>query len=510
MPPSGQKSNKVIAVYSKSAADSKTGYAINLAAALAMVAETRVAFLDISTSSADIREPLKSNEGLDIGVDALRFERLTRQHLRQIKDRYDFTIIDISADNEELLYEVFFYADSIHFFVDSIRDRLKEGHLFLEDLNKKGWEGVFDRVKVVVNRLNIFDKFSKEEMSWLVRRDIWAVVPEQGILEALIDSKGMPLVLRSQASLYSKAVLRAAKSEAGKLLGLALGSGAAFGLAHVGILKTLEQRDVCVDVLSGSSIGALIASLWGLGFSAEKIERIAKRLKNKLNVMRLVDLTVPISGILAGKRLKRFLRSILGEKTFEDLQIPVKIMVYDLANRETLAIEKGSLVEAVYMSVAVPGIFEPTVQKERMFIDGGVSDPVPVDILLSHGINKIIAVNVLPGPEDIHERNMLLKKRLEEEEKLLQAGSFFTKVRLYIGRFFRKIFTPNIFDVIMTSMQSTEYILAENSCKKAGVVLHPVYADATSIDFHLVKDFIRRGEEEANQHIKEIEELAEK
>ena len=156
-------------------------------------------------------------------------------------------------------------------------------------------------------------------MSWLLRREVWATLPEPGILDTLIDSEGIPLVLKKQDIPYSKAILYIAKSVSGKLLGLALGSGAAFGLAHIGVLRVLEQNHIAIDIVSGSSIGALIASLWGLGFSSDKIEHIAKKLKYKLNLMRLLDFTIPVSGILAGKRLKRFLKSILGEKTFEDL-----------------------------------------------------------------------------------------------------------------------------------------------------------------------------------------------
>ncbi|MFC1509773.1 patatin-like phospholipase family protein, partial [Candidatus Omnitrophota bacterium] len=291
------------------------------------------------------------------------------------------------------------------------------------------------------------------------------------------------------------------------LIGLALGSGAAFGLAHIGVLRVLEKNKIPVDILSGSSIGAFVAAMWGIGLSSEKIERLAQKLTNKINIMKLLDFTVPISGILAGRKMKMFLRSILGEKTFEDLKIPVKIMVYDLANREVFAVEKGTLADAVYMSIAVPGIFKPKVERERVLIDGGVSDPVPVDILLKEGVKKIIAVNVLPGPEEIHERNRLIKGELEKEERLLQDAPVHIRYKLCVKRFFRKIFSPNIFDVIMTSMQAIEYILAEGSCKKASVALRPVLSKASSTDFCFLKEFIERGEEEANQHIKEIEKL---
>ena len=297
------------------------------------------------------------------------------------------------------------------------------------------------------------------------------------------------------------------KSDDKNIIGLALGSGAAFGLAHIGVLHVLERERIPISILSGASIGALVAAMWGIGLAAREIESISEELKRKLNIMRLLDFTFPISGILAGKRLKRFLRSILGDRTFDDLKIPVKIMAYDLANRETITIDKGRLLDAVYKSVAIPGIFQPIMEEGRMIVDGGTLDPVPVDVLFKSGATKVIAVNVLPGPRNIYERNMALKELAKEEKNVLRQGSLDEKICVYLTRFFRKIFTPNIFDVIMTSMQAMEYSIAEISCCKADISLHPVLSDATSTDFHLVKQFVKTGEEETLRYIDKIRAL---
>jgi len=292
------------------------------------------------------------------------------------------------------------------------------------------------------------------------------------------------------------------------IIGLALGSGAAFGLAHIGVLRALEKEKISIGIISGASIGALIAAMWGIGLSSKEIEGISGRLKRKLNIMRLLDFTFPISGILAGRRLKRFLRAILGDRTFEDIKIPVKIIVYDLANRETITVDRGRLLDAVYKSIAVPGIFQPVMEDGKMFVDGGIMDPVPVDALFKSGAAKVIAVNVLPGPRNIYERNMALKEIEKEEENIIRQGSLDEKICIYLTRFFRKIFTPNIFDVIMTSMQAMEYSMAEISCRRADISLHPVLSDAASTDFYLVKNFIKTGEEETLRHIDKIRALS--
>jgi len=494
--------SKVIAIYSTTHREAKTWYAINLAAALAMVTKGKVLFIDIASA-------MEYKISSDVKIEHLKQDRIKERQIESIKKDHLYTVINASGEADESIYRMFTCSDIVHFFVDSTKDDLGASHGFLEDLLEKDLESIHSKTSIIVNRLNIFDKFSKEDMAWLIKRDISAIVPEPGILDTALDSSGTPLVLKSKDTSYSKAILRIAKKESGKLLGLALGSGAAFGLAHIGVLKMLEDRRITIDIVSGSSIGALIAGMHGLGFSAGRIEEIARKLRSKLKIMRLLDFTIPITGILAGKRLKRFLKKIFDEKTFEDLEIPVKIMVYDLANRETLVVEKGLLADAVYMSIAVPGIFKPKIEKERVLIDGGVSDPVPVEILLSQGVKKIIAVNVLPGPRDIHEKNMLLKKRDNEETNLMLTAPFNVRIGLSMVKTLRRIFTPNIFDVIMTTMQSMEYVLGENSCKKADIVLRPVIPYASSTDFHLADDFIKKGEEDARSHAEEILRLTE-
>jgi hypothetical protein len=132
---------------------------------------------------------------------------------------------------------------------------------------------------------------------------------------------------------------------------------------------------------------------------------------------------------------------------------------------------------------------------------------VPVDTLFKNGATKVIAVNVLPGPRNICERNAALKEIEKEEENIIRQGSLDEKICVHLTRFFRKIFTPNIFDVIMTSMQAMEYSIAEINCRRADVSLHPVLSDAASTDFHLVKKFVKTGEEETIRHIDKIRAL---
>jgi len=320
-----------------------------------------------------------------------------------------------------------------------------------------------------------------------------------------MPDSGQSRVAQGDQSLSASFFMEDARNT--NIIGLALGSGAAFGMAHIGVLRVLEKEKIPIGIISGASIGALMAAMWSIGLDSKEIEAISLRLKRKVNIMRLLDFTFPISGILAGRRLRRFLRAILGDTKFEDLKMPVKIIVYDLANRETIVIDKGRLLDAVYKSIAVPGIFQPIIEDGRMYVDGGILDPVPVDVLFNNGAKKVIAVNVLPGPKNICERNVALREVAKEEENVLRHGSWDERACVHLARFFRKVFTPNIFDVIMTSMQAMEYSIAEINCCRADVSLHPVLSNATSIDFHLIRQFVKTGEEEALKYIEKIKAL---
>ncbi|MFH1479231.1 MAG: patatin-like phospholipase family protein [Candidatus Omnitrophota bacterium] len=507
---------KVISIYSPSYEEEKPFYSLNLGACLSDILHKRILLLDMDTSYENILRSLKLEKKISsqeivirsgIGLDFLNLGDLGREELGQLKENYDYILINLPLAPQDLTYHIFSMSDSIHIFISSLKKNLEEGYSLLERLLEHKPDCSNNKLKLVVSRSTTFDALSREEIEWLLRRNVDFFIPELNMMENFIDHDGVPITLKQEVSGYSKKLRYIAKFEADKLVGLALGSGAAFGLAHIGVLKVLEEAELPIDMISGSSMGAVIASLWGLGYRSSEIVRFAEQLKSKLNIMRLLDFTIPISGILAGNRLKSFLKVFLGEKTFEDLKIPVKIMVYDLANRETLSIDKGLLLDAVYKSIAVPGIFKPVIERDRVIIDGGVSEPVPVNVLLGNGVKKIIAVNVLPDPGDMYRRKIIIERNTQAEKGLIEKGPFYKKIFFFIRTYFKKIFDPNIFDVIVTSMQSMEYMLSKDSCSKASVCLSPIVPDSDSIDFHRVKDFIKEGEEEARSHLEEIKSL---
>ena len=178
-------------------------------------------------------------------------------------------------------------------------------------------------------------------------------------------------------------------------VGIALDSGGAMGGAHIGVLEVLAENSIPLDIIVGSSAGAAV----GAFFAAGKLQDFKKLITDLSFVHSLsyyVDPVFPTSGLLAGIRAHKFIQSLVGDVLIEDLPITFIAVATDLLTGETVAIDKGPLADAVMASMAIPGIFRPVVHMGRLLTDGGVSDPLPLDILMTHCPDITIACNLHP------------------------------------------------------------------------------------------------------------------
>jgi len=305
---------------------------------------------------------------------------------------------------------------------------------------------------------------------------------------------------------YSRSVRRIARDLGNTRTGLALGGGAAFGLAHIGVLKVLEREDIPIDMIAGSSMGALIAALWAAGLSSAKIEKIFMEFNNnrRRTYSLLMDFYIHKMSIAKGNKIRKFLEHHIGDMTFKDLKFPLRVVACSITKRQEVVFSEGRLVDAVMASIAIPGVFAPTQLNDDLIIDGGIVEPVPVGTLVKMGIKKIIAVNVLPSPADMVRNYEFKRKAFEEEKKIAQAGNLWDKVRHRIGVRVNKMFFPNILDMIVNSMQSMEYRIAESDCQKADVLISPVAEGVDWFDFFRVEKLIKEGEEEGTRMLSSV------
>ena len=175
--------------------------------------------------------------------------------------------------------------------------------------------------------------------------------------------------------------------------GLALGSGAARGLTHIGVLKAIEEKNIKIDCISGSSIGALIGGAYAMGMSLKEIEKIALKTDWRL-MAKVFSPTLSFSALTNDRYLNEFLHGVFGDKTFDDLKIPLSVVAADIETGKMVVINSGRILKAIRASISIPIIFSPVCYESYHLVDGGLANPTPVDVVRSMGADKIIAVNL--------------------------------------------------------------------------------------------------------------------
>lgn len=201
-------------------------------------------------------------------------------------------------------------------------------------------------------------------------------------------------------------------------IGLALGSGGARGLAHVQVFEVLDALELRPHCIAGASIGAIMGSLYAAGLSAadihDAIDSITKARdeswfealisRELTRWMRFIEPGAARGGMARSDAFIEFLQETAGVSRFEELAIPLKVVATDFWSREMVVFDRGDLWPAVQGSMAVPGLFQPVRYEGRLLVDGGLTNPVPFDLL--EDCDLVIAVDVLgtrtpDGPDDI-------------------------------------------------------------------------------------------------------------
>lgn len=191
--------------------------------------------------------------------------------------------------------------------------------------------------------------------------------------------------LRRQAQPVSSAVVEVPRRPS---IGVALGGGFARGLAHIGILKVLEQENIPIDFLAGTSVGSVIGAAYASGISAKELEEIAA-------IVRFKDFsrwTLSRFGLFSNDKMALFLTRYLRCKTFEELRIPLAVTATDVVTGEPVVFTSGNLVDPVRASCAYPGMFLPVNVNGRLLVDGLLAHGVPAAPLRDMGAERVIAI----------------------------------------------------------------------------------------------------------------------
>ncbi|MFA5031614.1 MAG: patatin-like phospholipase family protein [bacterium] len=291
-----------------------------------------------------------------------------------------------------------------------------------------------------------------------------------------------------------------------KKVGLVLGSGVAKGLAHIGVLKAIDKQKIPIDFIAGTSIGALIGAMYASGISGEEIEEIALNIDIK-KTLALFTPTMSYSGLIDGQRVINFIESIIGRQNIEDLRIPFAAISSNIVTGEEIVITKGSLLNALRASISIPGIFTPVEYNQKLLVDGGLVNPVPVSAVLKMGADIVIAVNVLSAPQ----KNMRSYIRMDDKTKKTPAKKSNSQIiNTRLGNFAaslkpvaqfsnfvkKKTSTPSIFHVLLQTISVTEYEIAnfQLAKHKPDFLITPAVEFVAPLEFFRAKEAILEGE----------------
>jgi len=516
-----------ISIFSSYSQAGKTVYALNMALSLARETHKSVMILDIAPvdrihslprrleiegayrifdlSSGDMDTArvikdfiLKDRFGIDLITlcykpeDELCVKRVTDVLSFLIND-YHYIILDLPSEMNKSIFDILNQSDLIHILTSPEPVDLKRTFNLIRRL-KTDFNFLEDKIKVIINEYKV-SRLTYEEQIGLLNHPIFATLPK---IEFKASDK---MVLDEPDSEYAKAIRRIARRLGDCLVGLALGVGVAYGFCHIGVLKVIEEEKIPIDVISGSSVGALIACLWVTGrTSSEILEIITQEFKEQKYIWGLVDLTFPLFGFIKGNKLYKFLKKYLGNKTFYDVKLPLKIIASDVKRKEPIILEKGLLVDAIMASCTMPGVFMPFKFKQGLLFDGGIINPLPTEPLFKMGVKKIIAVNVTPSREDVLKQYEKIK-----ETEVPGALEFSARRRFFdFGRYFQNKLKTNILDIIFSSIEVMQSEVAQKEAQLADIVLHPDTSGLSWLELHRAREFAKRGEEETRKNLDKI------
>jgi predicted acylesterase/phospholipase RssA len=230
-------------------------------------------------------------------------------------------------------------------------------------------------------------------------------------------------------------VARLARLLTGSAIGLVLGGGGARGFAHLGALRALEEAGVPIDFVGGTSIGAIIAAGPALGLDAgEALEMCRRRFSG------LFDVTLPLVSLLTGRRISDNLEAVLGGTDIEDLVLPYLCVATNLSRAQAVVHQRGSLFRAVRSSISLPGVLPPVSIDGDLYVDGGLLDNLPIEVMAAACGGPVVAIDVSPEED------------LRSDLDLLGAVSGWQVLWQRLNPFARPLEVPYIPSVLMRSV----------------------------------------------------------
>jgi len=264
-------------------------------------------------------------------------------------------------------------------------------------------------------------------------------------------------------------------------VGLALGGGGARGFAHIGVLEVLDREGINIDMIAGTSAGAIVGALYAQGKSGSEIKSLALDIASQ-RLVSLLDPALPKSGFIKGNKIKNLIASFLGGNIkFSNLRIPFACVAADINTGEEVVINRGSVPEAIRASISIPVVFSLVKRDNRYLVDGGLVNPVPASIVKRMGADIVIAVNVVPDIADTVSRDDKGRQKSPKELDMVH--------------------------ILLQYLNITSNSLVKTSLELADVIIEPNTAHIKGNDYHDAQEGILQGELAAQKSVLEIKQM---
>jgi NTE family protein len=300
---------------------------------------------------------------------------------------------------------------------------------------------------------------------------------------------------------------------------LVLGSGGARGLAHIGVIRCLEENQVPIDTIVGTSIGAVIGGAYAAGVTSFALEQLVRSV-DKLKVAGMLMPGWSASGVVRSRRIRRLITGLVGEQRIEDLGIPFRAVATDLITGEEVVFDRGPLVEAILASSAIPGLFQPVIHEGRYLVDGGLCNPLPISVALQLPEAFCIAVNVAPNPDRMR-RRMQQKSRREGVGKRPAMPAWIvdalqTRTRSFpmnrlrksarVSKRLREPYSPSALRVSLQSIAISAHNLIMQQLKgtQPDLLISPPIEDFDMLEFYKGVEIMKCGYTAARSMMPEI------
>ena len=308
-----------------------------------------------------------------------------------------------------------------------------------------------------------------------------------------------------------------------KTVGLALGSGSSRGWAHIGVIEALEEENIPIDYVAGSSVGSYVGALYASG-SLKSLKEFVLSMNGK-KVFSYFDVVFPRSGLFDGtKRLKELFSIHTDVADFSELKIPVWMVATDMVTGKKVVLKSGNIFNALRATMSIPGLFAPVKVKDRWLVDGGLVDPVPVGVARALEADVVIAVDlnsrVISHQQPKKQTKPPVKKTGDtpayESELLKKLVDYYAHAEISFTSkiselLHRESCTPDIIETVMTSINIMQerITLINLAVEPPDILIQPRLGQLKMMDFDQVEQTIEEGYLSVKEKIEDIKKLLE-